>query len=208
MEVSGQLHASAVLPPRERTRSTQSLDLYIHFNIIPRTCLFDFKQRLFRRFSQCITSASAVCGSHGNVLCFFESTLSSLVRGVRCMKFIPYLNIPLSCSFSHKVDYFSLVRSKENIFHMHSMTYLSSDRRLSAKLMPTFADRGCHVVSAANLHGLNFDFLDRSRYYFFQVSPQMSSRGWVDPVPDSLLLRKSGSTGNRIRDLWICSQKL
>jgi hypothetical protein len=30
----------------------------------------------------------------------------------------------------------------------------------------------------------------------------------VDPVPDPLLLRKSGSAGNRIRDLCICSQKL
>jgi hypothetical protein len=30
----------------------------------------------------------------------------------------------------------------------------------------------------------------------------------VDPVPDLLLLRKSGSAGNRTRDFWICSQEL
>jgi hypothetical protein len=30
----------------------------------------------------------------------------------------------------------------------------------------------------------------------------------VDPVPDPLLLRKSGSARNRTRDLWICSQEL
>jgi hypothetical protein len=30
----------------------------------------------------------------------------------------------------------------------------------------------------------------------------------VDPVPDPLLLRKSGSAGNRTRDLWIYSQEL
>jgi hypothetical protein len=30
----------------------------------------------------------------------------------------------------------------------------------------------------------------------------------VDPVPDFLLLRKSGRAENRTRDLWICSQKL
>jgi hypothetical protein len=30
----------------------------------------------------------------------------------------------------------------------------------------------------------------------------------VDPVPDPLLLRKSGSAGNRTRDLWICNQEL
>jgi hypothetical protein len=30
----------------------------------------------------------------------------------------------------------------------------------------------------------------------------------VDPVPDSLLLRKCGSAGNRTQDLGICSQEL
>jgi hypothetical protein len=30
----------------------------------------------------------------------------------------------------------------------------------------------------------------------------------VFPVPGPLLLRKSGSAGNRTRDLWICSQEL
>ena len=30
----------------------------------------------------------------------------------------------------------------------------------------------------------------------------------MEPVPDPLLLRKSGSAGNRTRDLCICSQKL
>jgi hypothetical protein len=30
----------------------------------------------------------------------------------------------------------------------------------------------------------------------------------VDPVPDPLLLRKSGSAGNRARDLWVSSQEL
>jgi hypothetical protein len=34
---------------------------------------------------------------------------------------------------------------------------------------------------------------------FYQVAPQLYSRGWVDPVPDSLLLRISGSAGSRTR---------
>jgi hypothetical protein len=51
-------------------------------------------------------------------------------------------------------------------------------------------------------------FLDRSRYFFIPVAPELSSRGWVDPVPGPLLLRKSGSAVNRTRDLWICSQEL
>jgi hypothetical protein len=51
-------------------------------------------------------------------------------------------------------------------------------------------------------------FLDRSRYFYIQVAHQLSSRGWVDPIPDPLLLRKSGMAENRTRDLWFCSQKL
>jgi hypothetical protein len=55
---------------------------------------------------------------------------------------------------------------------------------------------------------VNLSFLDRSRYYFFQVAPHLSSRGRLDPVPEPLLLRKSGSAGNRTRDLWVYSLKL
>jgi hypothetical protein len=57
-----------------------------------------------------------------------------------------------------------------------SELYRPSDRRLSAKLVPTFADRWCHVVSVTNPYGHIFGFLDRSRYFFLQ-SPQLYSRG-------------------------------
>jgi hypothetical protein len=86
--------------------------------------------------------------------------------------------------------------------------YRPSDRRLLAKLVPTFADRGLHVVSVTDLYGRILGFLDRSRYFFFQVAPQLCSEGWVDPVPDPLLLRKPGSAGSRTRtsgsnqELW------
>jgi hypothetical protein len=75
-------------------------------------------------------------------------------------------------------------------------------------LVPTFADIGSRVVSATDPHGNILCFLDRSRYYFFQVALQRYSWGWVDPVPDPLLLKKSGRVGNRTRELWICNQKL
>jgi hypothetical protein len=55
--------------------------------------------------------------------------------------------------------------------------YRQNDRRLSAKLVPTIADRGCHVVSATDLYGRNLSFLDRIRYFFFQAAPQLYSRG-------------------------------
>jgi hypothetical protein len=63
----------------------------------------------------------------------------------------------------------------------------------------SFADWGCHVVSVTNSYGCNLGFLDWSRYFFFQVAPQLCSRGWVDPIPDPLLLRKYRSAGNRTR---------
>jgi hypothetical protein len=60
--------------------------------------------------------------------------------------------------------------------------YRSSDRRLSAKLMPTSADRGCHVVSVTDPYGRILGFLDWSCYFFFQVASQFYSLSWVDPV--------------------------
>jgi hypothetical protein len=54
----------------------------------------------------------------------------------------------------------------------------------------------------------NLSFLDLSRKLFFQVAPQLSSRGRVDLVPEPFLLRKSCSAGNRTRHLCVCSQEL
>jgi hypothetical protein len=65
-----------------------------------------------------------------------------------------------------------------------------------------------HVASVMDPQGLILGFLVRSRYYRFQVDPRLYSGGWVDPIPDPLLHRKSGSAWNRTRDLRICSQEL
>jgi hypothetical protein len=62
-----------------------------------------------------------------------------------------------------------------------SELYRPSDSRLSAKLVPTFGDRGCHAASATDPSGRILGFLDRCRYYFFPVAPQLYSRGGVDP---------------------------
>jgi hypothetical protein len=71
-----------------------------------------------------------------------------------------------------------------------------------------FADRGCHVISVTNPYGHIPGFVDRSRYYFFQVAPQLHSRGWADPVPDPIFFLFFVVHGNRTRDLRICSQEL
>jgi hypothetical protein len=48
-------------------------------------------------------------------------------------------------------------------------------------------------------YGRILGFLHRSRCFSIQVASQLYSQGWMCPVPDPLLLRKSGSAGNRIR---------
>ena len=46
------------------------------------------------------------------------------------------------------------------------------------------------MVSKALIPQPNFSFLNRIRYFSYQVATQLSSRGWVDPVPDPILPEK------------------
>jgi hypothetical protein len=78
---------------------------------------------------------------------------------------------------------------------------------LSMKLVPTFADRGCHVVSMTVPYGHNLSFLDRSHYFFFQVVPQLYSWGWVDPV-QTHYFSENPVVPELNPDLWIYSQEL
>jgi hypothetical protein len=82
-----------------------------------------------------------------------------------------------------------------------SELYRPSNRRLLGKLVPTLADGGCHVIGMMDPYGCILGFLDRSSYFFFQVAPQLYLQGRVGPVPDPLLLRKSGSAGIEPRPL-------
>jgi hypothetical protein len=58
-----------------------------------------------------------------------------------------------------------------------SELYRPSDSRLSAKLVPTFADRRSQVVSMTDPCIRIIDFLERNRYFFFQVAPRLHLRG-------------------------------
>jgi hypothetical protein len=87
-------------------------------------------------------------------------------------------NYSFRCLIKHRVK-FTVLFYPCNDCHIYkkqtpwpesaSELYRPSDHRVSAKLVPTFADSVCHVVSATNPYGRNLDFLDRSRYFFFQV---------------------------------------
>jgi hypothetical protein len=67
-----------------------------------------------------------------------------------------------------------------------SKLYRLSDRSLSAKLVPTLAERGCPVVSTTDPY---------CRISVFQTgAPQLYTWGWMDPV-----LRKCGGAGHQTR---------
>jgi hypothetical protein len=111
-------------------------------------------------------------------------------------------------AFQVSIYFIHICRSKKTKLRglqSASELYRPSGRRLLAKLVPAFADRGVTWSAQRIPEAVN---QDRSRYFSIQVAPQLSSRGWVSPVPDRLLFRKSCSAGNRTQDLWICSQKL
>jgi hypothetical protein len=82
---------------------------------------------------------------------------------------------------------------------MRERTILTEVPPLVGEVSDNFADRGCHMVSVTDPYGRILVFLHRNRYFFFQVAPQLDLRGWEDSVPDPLLVRKSGSAGNRTR---------
>jgi hypothetical protein len=71
-----------------------------------------------------------------------------------------------------------ITKTENNKLSPQSATelYPPSDRRLSSKLMPTSADRGFRVGRVTDPYDRNLAFLDRSRYFFFQVAPQLYSR--------------------------------
>jgi hypothetical protein len=80
--------------------------------------------------------------------------------------------------------------------------YLPSDRRLSAKLVSTFEERRCHVVSVTDLYDRILGFLaatfsfNCTLLFLLIVLTRLS-----EPRSRSTILRKSDSAGNRTRPL-------
>jgi hypothetical protein len=52
-----------------------------------------------------------------------------------------------------------------------------SGRSLPTKLVATFANKGCHVVSVTDPYVRNPGFLEGEQLFFFQVAPNVYSRG-------------------------------
>jgi hypothetical protein len=52
----------------------------------------------------------------------------------------------------------------------------------TSEVVPIFAVGGCCDVAQRMPSEVNLSFLGRSRYFFFQVAPQLTSWGWMDHV--------------------------
>jgi hypothetical protein len=84
-----------------------------------------------------------------------------------------YSSPPHYCTYTHYCHYpqkyfqYLLLKGKNKTAWSESASelYRPSDRRLSAKWLPTFADRGCHVVSVTDPYGHILRFLDNNRYF-------------------------------------------
>jgi hypothetical protein len=68
--------------------------------------------------------------------------------------------------------------------------------RTPSKLVPTFADRRCRIVSTTDRYGRIFAFLDRCSHFVFQVAPQLYSTRLSGPRSRATT-QKTGGAGNR-----------
>jgi hypothetical protein len=109
----------------------------------------------------------------GSVACRQQQALDSSMALMRRLLVDAQVTIPLYSL----ATYATRLGLKTPWSESASELYRSSDRCLSAKLLLTAADRECHVVSVTDPYCRILGFLDRSRYFFFQVAPQLYSRG-------------------------------
>jgi hypothetical protein len=79
------------------------------------------------------------------------------------------------------LDFNKLIKATTNktnkLCGLSSRANYTDRSSLVGELVPTVGDRGCHVVSVTDSYGHILYFLDWSRYFSFQVAPQLYSRG-------------------------------
>jgi hypothetical protein len=82
----------------------------------------------------------------------------------------------VSMKFNINLLAWDQTNKQTNSWPEYSELYRPRNRHLSVKLVPTFVDRGCHVVSVTILYGRILGFLDQSCYIFFQEIPHLYSQ--------------------------------
>jgi hypothetical protein len=102
--------------------------------------------------------------------------------------------------------YKTILKKKTPWSESASELYRPSDRRLSAKRLPTFVDKGCHVVSVTDPYGRILGFLDRSRYFSIKWLLSCTHEAEWTPFQTPLLFFLYCRESNP--GLRICSQEL
>jgi CBS-domain-containing membrane protein len=67
--------------------------------------------------------------------------------------------------FKEFCDVVTLKLKLNSMVRVRERTILTERPPLVGEVLPTFADRGCHVVSVMDPYGRILGFLDRSRYF-------------------------------------------
>jgi hypothetical protein len=80
--------------------------------------------------------------------------------------------------FIYKMYYNGLIRQililiNNSVALVRERTIPTERPPLVSEISAKFADRGCGVFSVTDLYDHILGFLDRSRYFFFQVAPQL-----------------------------------
>jgi hypothetical protein len=114
-----------------------------------------------------------VRSSKHTVLPVFVSSLNYLVI-YKCSRWPPPIESPFRPN-SYCLSSVAWVRKRT----------IPTERPPLVEVSANFCGHRVHVVRVTDSYGRILDFLDW--------------RGWVEPVPDPLLLTKSGSAGNRTR---------
>jgi hypothetical protein len=94
-----------------------------------------------------------------------------------CLAHIAVLKTEAKNVSENRANLYHIKQNKQTPWSDSASELYRQNDRLSAKLLPTSADRGCHVVSVTDLYGCFLGSLDRKRYFFFQVAPQLYSQG-------------------------------
>jgi hypothetical protein len=98
-----------------------------------------------------------------------------IIRRIRCTDYVARMwKMGNAYIWLRKLTELKIQQTKQTLWpESASELYLPSDRCLSAKLVRTFAERECHVVSVTDPYVRILGFLDRSRYFSFLVAPQL-----------------------------------
>jgi hypothetical protein len=94
---------------------------------------------------------SLCCNAYWTKKCRFDSFTFNWNQMFRIFRSLPLACVLRKVNLVHtNPSYFSNKLRKTPWPESASELHLPSDRRLSAKSLPTFSERGCHVVSAAD----------------------------------------------------------